>query len=256
MTPQQEELCQAQNPAWNPDPADVRLNGMSLPVRGSCAVCWAPGLPGEDSAARVLVRRYGLDPAFGWAFVRTAVDFPQAGALREGGALAFTLSRGTRLRTAFVFTAAPGQRLCFARPSGGERCTLTVETIETRELPVENRRRPGWKYPNRVQVLCYRLTPDLPRGTFALRDADPGDVACPAEPGQTAAKGPAGVIGMADGPTAIFMTTLAQQGREPCHTACSAVRFRQDRPVRWRGVFEEKICPDGRFVLPLPACGR
>ena len=55
------------------------------------------------------------------------------------------------------------------------------------------------------------------------------------------AKASIGIIGGANGPTALFLATAPENG---CHTVFSSMHFRPTDDVEWQAVFREKLLPD------------
>ena len=67
--------------------------------------------------------------------------------------------------------------------------------------------------------------------------------------------GTIGIIGGADGPTAIFVTGISRKSgdkekvSESLHMACSALRFEPVDDVEWRIEFREKLREDIKLTL-------
>ena len=93
---------------------------------------------------------------------------------------------------------------------------------------------PGWNTPLRCGI--------FPRGKAHFT---PGDK--PEHLGGEA--GSIGIIGGADGPTAVFITSKLKKEEKGLHAAFSALRYQPVDRVEWEFIFREKTMEDLRVSL-------
>ena len=238
------------------DPLNVQLrigslllNGRPLRWTHGSGVVWDPcRLEGEygDLEARSALEHYALDPAWGWSIRR--VCFPWA------------TKRKPRLKTLslvleqepiefpgpYFRPSARGEQLRFRHPLTGEEHILTVEDYQSRELAeleegLAATPLAGYELPRHCVTMTCSLTPELPENTFFIRDSSPGDQ--PRIKGELPTRknihaGAIGVIGGADGPTAIFISRKSRPF--PGYTVTSSAYFQPPKEVEWRLIFREK----------------
>lgn len=105
---------------------------------------------------------------------------------------------------------------------------------ETLELPPH-----GPEFPRHLVRMDYTLSPELPGDALRLCDTVPAD---------PARRRGGGIIGGADGPTAIFIGCHSEEER--IHTAFSSPHFApQKAPVEWRTSFRVMRKPDCTVAL-------
>ena len=233
------------------------------------------GDPVEDPAAdpyeeeRRFLEHYGLDPAKAWSINRWCFSWAtkRPPKLRS---LSLTMKRDRVCIPGIRFTVrGPGDQIPFIHPSTGERHVLTVLEYQEEEMDrkafeapedmgQEERRRflrrmGEWEYPTHLTAMTYAVSPKIPRRELQIQDCggDRPRKILPREPEDRflpeakddacvmAGASAIGIIGGADGPTAIFM---AGKG-EPCGTF-SSLYFEPGKPVEWRMRFYEKRVED------------
>ena len=241
LTDEQQMRLDAENPLSIRMSLKATVNGTALSSYRSCGVTWNPCFPeGGSPEAGSAVRHYGLDPDSGWAIKRVAFPWttkrrPRITALSVTVAGEPVAVPGPHFRV-----SAPGEQFEFIHPATGGRHTLTVREYERREMSREHFDDHFQEFPTHYTVMTYTLSPGLPDGALTVADCVRSDSpryerSHPA--GSQASAVSVGVIGGADGPTAIFVGGPSQ-GR--LHAACSALRFEPARDVEWRMVFFEK----------------
>ena len=235
----------------------ARINGSDGMYCGGSGMAWMPPLPGEGNGyddARWVLEHYGLDTGYAWIINRDNYCWPN-GAKREVESLVMTITQrpvslsGTHFRTPM---AAKSVEL--VHPRTNQTYTLTIEELskETADLrTVENM---GMEFPNRYTQMTYRIDPEMNPRQFRIMDCTQPDHARPAKikkqssveiNGEAAA---IGIIGGADGPTAIFMGRPAEKANR-LHMASSAMRFEHAEEIEWRIVFMEKLYADTTVIL-------
>ena len=235
----------------------ARINGSDGMYCGGSGMAWMPPLPGEGNGyddARWVLEHYGLDTGYAWIINRDNYRWPN-GVKREVESLVMTITQrpvslsGTHFRTTM---AAKSVEL--VHPRTNQTYTLTIEELskETADLrTVENM---GMEFPNRYTQMTYRIDPEMNPRQFRIMDCTQPDHARPAKikkqssveiNGEAAA---IGIIGGADGPTAIFMGRPAEKANR-LHMASSAMRFEHAEEIEWRIVFMEKLYADTTVIL-------
>ena len=195
------------------------------------------------------IEHYGLDSSFGWVFYRAC--YPWA------------TKRKPEIRTLSVTmipdkVSIPGPHFQIRRPSetvafcyGGQEYTLTVQEYEAQVMDWSRMPETGLEHPSHYVAMSYTITPELPDGVMDIADCDDGDRPrqAPPAPGQPAATSCAmvvGIIGGADGPTAIL---YHHQKQGKLHAACSSLHFEPVKQVEWRIVFHEQKFEGADFDL-------
>ena len=118
---------------------------------------------------------------------------------------------------------------------------LTVQEIEQQTVPQNSFGSDRWIYPTHYIAMSYTLTPE-PMENISVFDCDEGDRPIEVTPDDHSFRPVGssscfvvGVIGGADGPTAVIYGTNSQ---EKLHAACSALHFEPvGDDVEWRIVF-------------------
>lgn len=145
-----------------------------------------------------------------------------------------------------------GESITLTHPLTGEVYTLTVHELEQQELPERLFPDANMEYPNHLLAMSYSLEPDITGRGFMIQDCADGDKPRrkkrdPNEFGPVASAHAAaiGVIGGADGPTAVIVGAHTPK----VHAACSALRFEAVEEVEWRAVFSEKLMEEVEVQL-------
>ena len=232
--------------------ADVLLNGKKLQGDHGYGTVWIPpscladGVQTETEAKSFL-EHYGLDMAKGWMLRRCSFQWATA-RKPDIKSLTLTLEREPAEIPGIRFhTPKPGESISFTHPISDTEHTLTVQEYEQKEMDPKHFHDQSMEYPCRYTAMAYTLTPDIPNQSFMLRDSDEGDkprrrtTGSSFEPVSACSVGVIGIIGGADGPTAVFVSA----GSAPkLHAACSALRFEPREDVLWEITFREKLTED------------
>lgn len=214
------------------------LNGIELLSRHGCGLYWNPCSPeGNSPEAKSAVQHYGLDPHQGYAIWRSA--FPWKTKRKpQIKTLSLTLIQEPVPIAGLPFRVSlPGEQIELEHPSTGEKYTLTVQEYEQQKFSAKHFNDPSQEFPEHYTMMSYTISPDPPAGYFAVSDCIPPDRprqkhTQPNAPGVTNSACCIGIIGYADGPTAIIPNSGT---KTKVRTACSALHF---EPVesRWNGV--------------------
>lgn len=266
-TAEEYERMEAENPLGVRFRAEAELNGRTLVCKSAAQVCWIPEVcrPGDaqpDAEAEAALRHYGLDASLGWVFHRAVFPWKTKPTLR-------TLKLTLRQEPVFVagphFETPGAQRVSLTHPLTGEKHTLTVQEAEPQKADWKDRPfGDGRSFPQHYTALAYTLSPELPDHELSVRDCAESDrpvlTEAPVNPAFPEVQDAAciGVIGGADGPTAIFFTAKKREGGSPkAHTACSALHFKPVERVEWRTAFHVKTLPDITVALNVkPDAGK
>ncbi len=219
---------------------EVRVNGQSLKWRGSSRSYFIPSddLVEQDVDTMQMLEHYHLDRSFAWSFVRAR--FPWATGRRpEIKTLELTMVQRPVTIPGDVFHVdGPGDRVEIIAPGGGEVYTLIVREYEQQTLNPEDLSRENMEFPTRYTLMRYTLSPELPG--FSVKDLSTCDQprlrqTSAAENTSCCCAAAIGVIGGADGPTAVF---LAAPQKEHMHSACSSLHFEPPERIGWYPVFQ------------------
>ena len=242
---QQLELEQESPMSFDFSPA-LAVNAQPLRLSRGSGVGFNPCLPPEEQqdALRV-VRHYKLDERDGWMISRSSFAWTgkRPASVRT---LSLTMRQEPESRPALRFCAhRTGETFTVCHPVTKSACTLTVQALEQEILP-ETAVRPGrWLYPTHFMTMQYTLSPE-PSDRLFLRDCAPGDRPRLTHPEDSACSA-IGIIGGADGPTAVVTGADAQSG---LHAACSSLHFDPVQgDVEWCAVFQIKEFEDRTFTL-------
>lgn len=225
--------------------ARLTVNGTPLEQESGCGMSWIPEscLPEdmEDRAeAKALIEHYGLDDSRGWSFQRARFPWDES---MDVTALELTLEQLPQTIYGPSFpTPAAGEEIHFTHPITGTRHTLTVLDIQNAQFDKDIPGEGIEEWPRHYIFLEYTLSPDLTSHQFALRDTVESDAprlkSAPEHPSGAAR---IGIIGSADGPTAML---FSHDPDPKPHGARSALHFAPVEAVTWQAEFREKLLED------------
>lgn len=240
------QAVQRQIEQENPLNIDFRpvldVNGQKMREDRGCGICWIPAscVNGEErnrTENRAFLDHYGLDKSRCWAIQRTS--FPWAAEHQPGvRSIALHLEREmTDIPGPCFPTPAVGESIVFTHPITGAVHTLTAQAYQPQEMDASRMPADMMEYPRHYTMLTYTLEPEIPARNYILQDSVPNDE--PRFRKQAAAC--MGIIGGADGPTAILFT---RRDLPKPHAACSALHFEPAQTVQWQLLFREKLLAD------------
>lgn len=232
--------------------ATVMLNGKHLQSDHGYGTVWIPqscltdGMQTESEAKWVL-EHYGLDMTKGWMLRRCSFQWATA-RKPDIKSLTLTLEREPAEIPGIRFhTPKLGESISFTHPISGAEHTLTVREYEQKEMDPKHFHDQSMEYPCHYIAMAYTLVPDIPGRGFIIQDSSEGDrprrrtSGSKFEPVSACSVGVIGIIGGADGPTAVFVSV----GSAPkLHAACSSMYFEPKEDVEWSIIFREKLVPD------------
>ncbi len=232
----------------------VSCNWQMLQEGHSCGLTWLPEscVPQElreDDAAKHILTHYGLDESRAWAFYRWSYSWGETSG-QDLYALSVRMERQRENIPGQHFTTpAVGESIQLTHPNTGKIYTLTVHELEQQELPEHALSDPDTEYPKHLLVMSYSLEPDITGRGLMIQDCNHGDKPRRKQNSNTgshtAFAAAIGVIGGADGPTAVFVGALAPT----LHAVCSSLHFEPVAEVEWRAVFSEKLMEDMEVQL-------
>ena len=238
----------------------AKINGSDGMFCGGSDMAWMPPLPGEGSGyddARWVLEHYGLDTGYAWIINRDNYRWPN-GAKQKMDSLVMTITQRPVSLTATHFkTPENGNVVKVQHPLNGKTYTLTIEDLKHEEADMRNMQSMGLEFPTKYTWMEYRIEPELAANQFRIMDCKQSDEPRPMKITRT--EGPAevqingeaaaiGIIGGADGPTAVFVGGPAGKTSQ-LRMASSSMRFEYVDEVEWRIVFMEKLHEDTTVVL-------
>ena len=238
LTPAEQDAMEAENPMEVRFRAEVTVNGRLLRESTGYGVYWKPEDDCCDEDTDRVLEHYGLERDCGWAIWR--VCCPWNGGKLKPETVELTMTAEKEAVDGGTFTAEPGETVRLTDPRTGRTHTLRVlalaaETVDRSLLPSV-----GMEFPTEYVEMQYTLEPPLPVGDFVLVDAAPGDKAraCKVENGLTAQESACiGIIGGADGPTAVFVSGKGDEVGENVRAAYSSLHYEPAKTVTWRARF-------------------
>lgn len=203
-----------------------------------------------DGSAKLAVTHYGMDIDSPWSLYRCKFNW-NTGKKPRIRSLSLTFVQGKQIIPGPCFEVKDaGREVELIHPLTGAAHRIYVEALVPLELDLPRRLLPGALLPNRCWTMRYRITPNIPRGNFHLRDTLPDE-----EPRSTEAStgvrsdteaAAIGIIGGADGPTAMFLSCGSGQEER---WANSSLRFSLPESIKWQVEFLEKTLQD--YVLKI-----
>lgn len=233
------------------------VNGDALRLKCSTASSWIPtgflpnGVQNDREAARI-IGHYGLDETKAWSFHRTASLW--AAKRPTIKSMSLKLEREASKIYGIRFeNPSVGDVITFTHPVFGTEHKLTVSEYEPQELPSVAFAHPEYEFPRHHIAMTYTLEPDIPDKNFRVKDCLNSDEPkrrpkTGYEPQGTYDVGAIGIIGGAEGPTAMILSAKSGDKASP-HAALSALHFEKQSDITWMTVFTEKLTDDIEIAL-------
>ncbi|MGN0341750.1 MAG: hypothetical protein ACI4DO_03060 [Roseburia sp.] len=246
-TEEQREQMRREHPLKVDFFGKVTCNGNKLWRDHGCGLMWLSkaclpqGFRSQPEAQQVL-EHYGLDLNRAWSLHRNTYRWGEKNGLDMQSLSVRMVRNPERIVGQHFFTPAVGESISLTHPLTGQVYTLTVHEVEHQELPEHAFRDSSMEYPTHFIAMSYSLEPDITGQGFMIQDCAEGEhprqkKATPDGPTSVCAAS-VGIIGGADGPTAISRNTPTR------HAACSSLYFEPVEEVEWRAVFSEKMMDD------------
>lgn len=235
----------------NPFSFDIRpsvtLNGEKLLWKQSSSIVWNPCLlEGYDNniESDLIREHYNCDKDSGWCFIRCSFHWitKNEPVIRS---LSITLEQELRRIPGPHFTVEEaGQKICCVHPITKKEHILTVIECSKERLPETHFSNEEYEFPCHYEYMTYTIEPDL-TDRLIIQDCSGGDSPIrraldlnkPSHSGIVAV----GIIGCADGPTAIFIGKN-QSTQTNLHVASSSLYFKpMQQQIEWRISFQVKL---------------
>lgn len=229
------------------------LNGKEMHAKSGTSFSWFPEsckVEGTENPRETkgLIEHYGLDETRAWSFHRWSCPWPTK---RKSSVKSLKLKlerRSVNIEGVHFANPSVGDVVSFVHPITGTEHKLTVLEYEQQELATKAFANEEYEYPMHHTAMTYTLEPDLPNRKLQVRDCLDNDEPKrrsrnPHEPQASYDACSIGIIGGADGPTAIIFSQGAKTKVEQ-HAALSALHFEPVSDVEWKIVFREKPMED------------
>ena len=225
---------------------ELTVNGEKMSRFSGSGTAFSAHLPeetGNDPEAWQMLEHYGQDLDSDWFLSRFAFPWRDRQP-KTIESLTLTMIQEPGQVPGPQFSAAKsGETVQFTNPVTGTAYMLTVQKLERETWEPDERMAKRCFWPTHFLRMDYTLTPEPGRDVF-LRDSGEGDRPMEISVGDDDSA--LGIIGGADGPTAIFIGP----GKKPdsC-SACSAVHFAPVDAVTWQVFFRTRAHESGTFRL-------
>lgn len=256
FTQEQQMELELENPLRMDFNPQLEMNGQKMRFSHGCAVSFNPCLPEgmvNELEAKWVVDHYDLDTSYGWVIYREAFLWKNK-RRPEIKTLSLTMEQQpVQIPGPHFKTHAPGNSFKFIHPVSKREYTLTVQELEKQTMPENRFGSERWVYPTHFTVMSYTLSPET-KEKITISDCEDGDKPIeriisegPFAPAASASAACIGIIGGADGPTAIVFGGSTEG--KLC-VACSALHFEPVRhDIEWRIIFYEKRFDDYTLTL-------
>jgi hypothetical protein len=240
---EQRRQMELENPLGFHFRSDLHINGKVFRSNRGCSTAYAPIRSEIDRLEwEPILDYYNLDRASCWVIQRSCYPWID-GQPMEIVPLEVTMKHQPMFVPGETFeTRVTGEVHTFQNPTTGTAHTLTVQEFEAKEMDIKF---PGLKdreYPSHHIAMTFTLEPELSQTEFSITDSLQSDEprVIPGYTSESKSKEAEaiGIIGGADGPTAIIMGTPKSKGQ--LHAAVSRFCFEPFDTVRWQLSFKEK----------------
>lgn len=247
----QEELDK-ENPLSIDFSPHFSINGKVVQAKHDCGINWIPtGCIAEGTEnpreAKQLIEHYRLDETKAWSLHRWSCPWAT---LKKPTIKSFKVRLERRLETINGIrfkNPKVGDVITFTHPITQTEHKLTVMKYEKQELSSKAFAHEEYEFPTHHTAMTYTVNPELPNKNFQIRDCLDND-----EPKRRPRKlhEPQagydvciGIIGGADGPTALILSNRRKNKTVP-HAALSALHFEPKDDIEWKIIFREKPMKD------------
>ena len=240
---EQRRQMELENPLSFHFRSDLNINGQTMRSNRGCSTVYTPTRSEIDRLEwEPILDYYHLDRASCWVIQRSCFPWID-GQPMEIVTMEVTMKHQPMFVPGETFeTSATGEIHSFQNPTTGTTHTLTVQEFEAKEMAlkfpgIENR-----EYPSHHIEMTFTLEPELSQREFSITDSlqsdEPRLIPGHASEHNSMEATAIGIIGGADGPTAIIMGTPKNKGQ--LHAAVSRFCFKPFHTVRWQLSFKEK----------------
>lgn len=240
----------------NPLSIDFRphifVNGKIVHAKHGCSINWIPDscLPEgtqNQIEAKQIIEHYGLDATRAWSFHRWSCPWAT---LKKPVIKSLEVRLERRLETIngiHFKNPRVGDVITFTHPITHMEHSLTVLEYEKQELTSKAFAHEEYEFPTHHTAMTYTIEPELPNKNFQVRDCLDNDEPKrrpkkPYEPQASYDACSIGIIGGADGPTAVMFSVERQ--KTTSNVALSALHFEPIDDIEWKMIFREKLMDD------------
>lgn len=231
------------------------LNGKTVRQKTGSGLSYIPDycLPGgveNPDETHTIIEHYGLDPAKAWSFHRHSCPWATVQKPKEIKSFSLRLERHPETIQEIHFkNPSVGDVITFTHPISGTEYQLKVLEYEQQQLPSDFFAHEEFEYPTNCTVMTYALEPPLLQATYTVCDCAPNEQpkCMQKNPHEPNAAYSIGIIGGADGPTAIIMSS--ENCGSEVHTARSALHFEPVNDIEWKIELRAKMADDIEMTL-------
>ncbi len=223
----------------------IIVNGKQLHQQMGLGECWVNGHESYFSAEmKEKLCHYGLSLDKYWIWRRTSFPWETSSKPKVKSVELILSQCPKSVNGENIVAPHVGDKIKFTHPITGGSYTLTIDGYEqeTLHIPLQN---DGFEMPSNMTVMQYSILPDMPKERFSISDTRCNDMPRKADKNKTDTIASAiGIIGGADGPTAVFVSSPKIQKEKRVYTAVSALTFEPQETVTWKMAFREKTIED------------
>lgn len=241
ISPEVHERMMAENPLNLHARHELSINGIAMRPAGSIGITWMP-VENWNMESKWFLEHYGLDLDSAWQIHKVKFFWPACGRL-DIQKMSLTMKQhpvsisGTHFKTPDA-----GNCVILTHPQTDKEYILHIDELKQEKADLGNLRDQTMEYPSCYTQMSFRIEPEMTRNQFRIVDCAQSDQLRYKEGYQRPVNEFAvsfGIIGGADGPTAIIMGQPNAQAPQT-HMAISALRFEPANQIEWRIVFQEK----------------
>ncbi len=210
--------------------------------------CMPSGVANPEEALAI-VKHYDLDNTKAWSFSRHSCLWATTRKPKKIKSLSLRLERrSTTIQGVHFKNPSVGDVITFTHPIIGTEHTLTVLECDQKELTPMSVANHDFEMPTHHTAMVYQIEPELSGFSFAIRDCAANDEPKrkPSTNNNNDFAATIGIIGGADGPTAIFMSKPNQVKK---NIALSALHFEPITDIEWKMEFRAKMMEDVKISL-------
>ena len=243
FTPMQRRQMELENPLSFNFRSELNINGKCLRTNRGCGIVYVPFRDECDRDEWMpILDYYNLDRASCWVVQRSCFPWID-GQTMDIVTMEVTMKHQPMFVPGEAFeTRTAGEVHTFHNPTTGTKHTLIVQEHEAKEMDMKFPNLKDREYPSHHIAMTFTLEPELSQTEFSITDSLQSDeprVIPGCTSGSKSKEAEAiGIIGGADGPTAIIMGTPKSKGQ--LHTAVSRFCFEPFDSVRWQLSFKER----------------
>ena len=240
ISPEVHERMMAENPLNLQARHEVSINDIAMRPAGSMGITWMPRHD-WNLESKWFLEHYGLDLDSAWQIHKVKCFWPACGKM-DIQKMSLTMKQhpvsisGTHFKTPDA-----GDCVVLTHPRSDKEYILHIDEIKQETADFSRMHDQTMEYPSCYFQMTFRIEPDMSRNQFRLEDCAQSDQprrrdGADRNDGSHAVS--FGIIGGADGPTAIIIGRPKTETPQT-HIATSAMHFEHAKRIEWRIVFQE-----------------